>query len=346
MSESIIQIQHLNKTFGTGETAVHALEDINLAIRQGEIFGIIGLSGAGKSTLVRCMNLLERPTSGSITVNGQRLAWMEGEKLTTISERELRLARRNVTMIFQSFNLLMQRTCLQNVCFPMELSGLPRQQQRKRAMELLDLVGLRDKADAYPAQLSGGQKQRVAIARALATDPKGLLCDEATSALDPTTTNSILALLKELNQKLGVTVVIITHQMSVIEEICTRVAILDGGEVAEEGRVEDIFAHPATDAARRLVYPGGVSAKQYPAGPRAVRVSFNGGTVYDPLIASLAIDCGVKVTILGADTRTIDGKAFGTMLLLLPDDPNEAAKALSYIRSQPNITAEEVEYHA
>ena len=165
MSESIIQIQHLNKTFGTGETAVHALEDINLDIRRGEIFGIIGLSGAGKSTLVRCMNLLERPTSGSITVNGQRLAWMEGEKLTTISERELRLARRNVTMIFQSFNLLMQRTCLQNVCFPMELSGLPRQQQRKRAMELLDLVGLRDKADAYPAQLSGGQKQRVAIAR-------------------------------------------------------------------------------------------------------------------------------------------------------------------------------------
>ena len=185
MSESIIQIQHLNKTFGTGETAVHALEDINLAIRQGEIFGIIGLSGAGKSTLVRCMNLLERPTSGSITVNGQRLAWMEGEKLTTISERELRLARRNVTMIFQSFNLLMQRTCLQNVCFPMELSGLPRQQQRKRAMELLDLVGLRDKADAYPAQLSGGQKQRVAIARSLATDPKVLLCDEATSATPP-----------------------------------------------------------------------------------------------------------------------------------------------------------------
>ena len=250
MSESIIQIQHLNKTFGTGETAVHALEDINLDIRQGEIFGIIGLSGAGKSTLVRCMNLLERPTSGSITVNGQRLAWMEGEKLTTISERELRLARRNVTMIFQSFNLLMQRTCLQNVCFPMELSGLPRQQQRKRATELLDLVGLRDKADAYPAQLSGGQKQRVAIARSLATDPKVLLCDEATSALDPNTTASILTLLKDLNQKLGVTVVVITHQMSVIEEICSRVAILDGGVIAEQGRVEDIFSNPKTEIGR------------------------------------------------------------------------------------------------
>ncbi|MFR8795612.1 MAG: methionine ABC transporter ATP-binding protein [Evtepia gabavorous] len=337
VSQPIIQIQHLNKTFGTGPTAVHALEDINLEIEAGEIFGIIGLSGAGKSTLVRCMNLLERPTTGSVLV--------DGKDLTKLRDKQLRQARQDISMIFQSFNLLMQRTALDNICFPLELIGTKRADAVKRARELLELVGLGNRADAYPAQLSGGQKQRVAIARALATDPKVLLCDEATSALDPTTTNSILALLKELNQKLGVTVVIITHQMSVIEEICTRVAILDGGEVAEEGRVEDIFAHPATDAARRLVYPGGVSAKQYPAGTRAVRVSFNGGTVYDPLIASLAIDCGVKVTILGADTRTIDGKAFGTMLLLLPDDPNEAAKALSYIRSQPNITAEEVEYH-
>ena len=345
MSESIIQIQHLNKTFGTGETAVHALEDINLDIRQGEIFGIIGLSGAGKSTLVRCMNLLERPTSGSITVNGQRLAWMEGEKLTTISERELRLARRNVTMIFQSFNLLMQRTCLQNVCFPMELSGLPRQQQRKRAMELLDLVGLRDKADAYPAQLSGGQKQRVAIARSLATDPKVLLCDEATSALDPNTTASILTLLKDLNQKLGVTVVVITHQMSVIEEICSRVAILDGGVIAEQGRVEDIFSNPKTEIGRQLVYPGGVQIDRLHA-VRVIRIAFNGGSSDEPLIASLAIDCGVKVNILGADTRSIEGKAFGTMLLGLPEDPGDAAKALQYIRSQPNITVEEVENHA
>jgi len=350
VSESIIQIQHLTKTFGTGESAVHALEDINLDIKQGEIFGIIGLSGAGKSTLVRCMNLLERPTSGSVTVNGRRLAWMEpdgdGEKQVFVREQELRLARREVTMIFQSFNLLMQRTCLKNVCFPMELSGTPAAQAKKRALELLDIVGLRNKADAYPAQLSGGQKQRVAIARALATDPKVLLCDEATSALDPTTTASILGLLKDLNQKLGVTVVVITHQMSVIEEICSQVAILDGGVVAEQGNVEDIFSHPSTDAARRLVYPGGASVEQYPAGTRAVRVAFNGGTAYQPLIASLAIDCGVKVNILGADTRNIDGRAFGTMLLGLPDDPNEAAKALSYIRAQPNVTAEEVEYHA
>ena len=338
MSEFIIQIQHLTKVFGAGEGEVRALEDINLDIRAGEIFGIIGLSGAGKSTLVRCMNLLERPSSGTVIVDGR--------DMTALPEKELRLARRNITMIFQSFNLLMQRTCLKNVCFPMEISGVPAAQAKKRALELLDLVGLADKAGAYPAQLSGGQKQRVAIARALATDPKVLLCDEATSALDPTTTASILGLLKDLNEKLGVTVVVITHQMSVIEEICSRVAILDGGVVAETGAVEDIFSNPHTDAARRLVYPGGVSLEQYPAGTRAVRVAFNGGTAYQPLIASLAIDLGVKVNILGADTREIDGKAFGTMLLGLPDDPNDAARALSYIRSQPNVSAEEVEYHA
>ena len=346
MSEPIIQIQNLSKVFGSGETAVHALDQIDLEIQPGEIFGIIGLSGAGKSTLVRCMNLLERPTSGTIVVNGQHLAWVEEDgRQSFISERELRQVRRNITMIFQGFNLLMQRTCLKNVCFPMELCGIPAAEARKRAEELLDLVGLKEKAGAYPAQLSGGQKQRVAIARALATNPKVLLCDEATSALDPTTTTSILELLKDLNHKLGVTVVVITHQMSVIEEICTRVAILDGGVIAEQGAVEEIFSHPTTDAARRLVYPGGVSVQQYPAGTHAVRVAFNGGTAYQPLIASLAIDCGVKVNILGADTRNIDGKAFGTMLLGLPDDPNDAARALSYIRSQPNVTAEEVEYH-
>ena len=338
MSEPIIQIRHLTKTFGTGEGAVTALEDINLDVLPGEIFGIIGLSGAGKSTLVRCLNLLERPTSGSVLVDGR--------EMTALSEKELREARRSITMIFQSFNLLMQRTCLSNVCFPMEISGVPKAKAKARALELLELVGLKEKAEAYPAQLSGGQKQRVAIARALATDPKVLLCDEATSALDPTTTASILALLKELNRKLGVTVVVITHQMSVIEEICHRVAILDGGTVAEQGAVEDIFSHPSTDAARRLVYPGGVTSAQLATSNRVIRVAFDGGTAYYPLIASLAIDCGVKVNILGADTRNIDGKAFGTMLLGLPEDPNEAAKALSYIRSQPHVTAEEVESHA
>ncbi|MBQ7778411.1 MAG: ATP-binding cassette domain-containing protein [Oscillibacter sp.] len=336
MNHPIIQIQHLTKTFGSGETAVHALEDINLDIFPGEIYGIIGLSGAGKSTLVRCMNLLETPTSGTVLVDGQ--------DMTRLSGRALRQARRNVTMIFQSFNLLMQRSCLKNVCFPMELCGIPSAQAKRRAMELLELVGLADKANAYPAQLSGGQKQRVAIARALATDPKVLLCDEATSALDPTTTASILSLLKQLNQTLGVTVVVITHQMQVIEEICSRVAILDGGSVAEQGVVQDIFSNPTTDAARRLVYPNGVRTDHIPSASRAVRISFNGGTVYQPLISSLAIDCGVKVSILAADTRSINGHAFGTMLLSLPEDANEAAKALNYIHSQHNITAEEVEY--
>ncbi len=336
MSESIIRIQHLTKNFGGGPGEVHALADINLDIQQGEIFGIIGLSGAGKSTLVRCMNLLERPTSGTVLV--------DGKDMTALSEGELRLQRRKITMIFQSFNLLMQRTCLKNVCFPMEIAGVPRDRARRRAAELLELVGLQDKANAYPAQLSGGQKQRVAVARALATDPKVLLCDEATSALDPTTTVSILELLRDLNAKLGVTVVVITHQMSVIEAICSRVAILDGGQVAELGEVQEIFSNPATDAARRLVYPGGASVSQCPASTRAVRLSFNGGTAYQPLIASVAIDCGVKLNILGADTRNVGGKALGTMLLGLPEDLNEAAKALSYIRAQPYITVEEVEY--
>ena len=336
MSQPIIQIEHLNKTFGQGPTAVHALDDINLEIQSGEIFGIIGLSGAGKSTLVRCMNLLERPTAGTVLFNGR--------DITKISNRELRQARHEISMIFQSFNLLMQRTALDNICFPLELIGVKRAEAVKKARELLQIVGLEDKEKSYPAQMSGGQKQRVAIARALATDPKVLLCDEATSALDPNTTLSILALLKELNEKLGVTVVVITHQMNVIEEICHKVAILDSGVVAEQGTVADIFADPQTDIGRQLVYPNGVRIDQLPAS-RVVRVAFNGGSSYEPLIASLAIDCGVKVNILGADTRNIDGKAFGTMLLGLPESDAEAARAIEYIQSQPNVTVEEGPYH-
>ena len=339
----LLEVQHVRKEF---QNRTHALTDASFSVSQGDFVSVIGPSGAGKTTLFRILNGSLRCDGGAILVNGVHFE--------SADRRTRRAIQTTIGTIYQDFALVENATCRQNVlnaCLP-DMAFLPAvcgffgKERVAEADALLDRVGLADKVHEPVKNLSGGQKQRVAIARALATDPKVLLCDEATSALDPTTTNSILALLKELNQKLGVTVVIITHQMSVIEEICTRVAILDGGEVAEEGRVEDIFAHPATDAARRLVYPGGVSAKQYPAGTRAVRVSFNGGTVYDPLIASLAIDCGVKVTILGADTRTIDGKAFGTMLLLLPDDSNEAAKALSYIRSQPNITAEEVEYHA
>lgn len=333
----MIELKHISKTFPTADGVFQALDDINLTIRDGDIFGIVGMSGAGKSTLVRCINLLERPTAGQVAIDGQDL--ME------LSAPQLREKRRSISMIFQQFNLLMQRTCLGNICFPMEIAGVPKGEARKRALEYLDIVGLPDKANAYPAQLSGGQKQRIAIARALASNPKVLLCDEATSALDPTTTLSILALLKELNETLGVTVVVITHQMNVIEEVCHRVAILDHGVVAEEGTVAEIFSQPKTDIGRQLVYPNGVQIDRLPPS-RVIRVAFNGGSSYEPLIASLAIDCGVKVNILGADTRNIEGKAFGTMLLGLPKEPEEAAKALRYIQSQPDITVEEVTGHA
>ncbi|MBR2132287.1 MAG: ATP-binding cassette domain-containing protein [Oscillospiraceae bacterium] len=333
----MIAFQNVSKQFGIGEGSVAALNHINMEIYAGEIFGVIGLSGAGKSTLVRCINLLERPTSGAVVVDGQ--------DLIKLSTRELRQARKSIGMIFQHFNLLMQRTALDNICFPLELAGVPRQKAVERARELLDIVDLRSRENAYPAQLSGGQKQRIAIARTLATDPKILLCDEATSALDPKTTRDILRLLREINRKLGITVVIITHEMKVIEEICSRVAILDKGELAECGTVEEVFQHPKTEAGRRLVYPDGVPAESIPQS-RVIRVAFNGGSAHQPVIASLAIDCGVRVNILGADTRSIDGKFFGTMLLSLPDDESEVAKAMEYIRKQPNITVEEVkEYH-
>ena len=337
MQEPIIQIRDLNKTFGTGPTAVHALEAINLSVYPGEIFGIIGLSGAGKSTLVRCMNLLERPTSGSIIV--------DGKEMTKLRDRELRKARKDISMIFQSFNLLMQRTALDNICFPLELTGTKRADAVKRAQELLDLVGLGNRAGAYPAQLSGGQKQRVAIARALATNPKVLLCDEATSALDPTTTRSILKLIQDINRRMGITAVIITHEMAVVEEICSHVAILERGRMVETGTVEAVFSNPQTEAGRRLVFPEGANIDKFPVAG-VVRVVFNGGSSYEPLIASLAIDCGVKVNILGADTRNVGGKAFGSMLLGLPEDHGEAARAMSYLKAQKDVTVEEVpDYH-
>ena len=323
MSEPIIQIQHLTKTFGSGEGAVTALEDINLDIQSGEIFGIIGLSGAGKSTLVRCINLLERPTSGSVVVNGK--------EMTSLTERELRQARRSVTMIFQGFNLLMQRTVLQNVCFPMEISGVSKQRQKERALELLELVGLQDKASAYPAQLSGGQKQRVAIARALATDPKVLLCDEATSAPDPTTTASILELLKDLNEKLGVTVVVITHQMSVIEEICSRVAIIADSHIVESGAVSEVFRHPKTSAARQLIIPGSEAARKFTGQGKVYRITFDGTTSDQPVVAGMVLACGEPVNIWFADTRDIDGKAYGHMLVQLPENEVTAGRMLSYL---------------
>ena len=330
--QPIIEIQHLSKIFGAGNDQVAALQDVNLQIRSGEIFGIIGLSGAGKSTLVRCINLLERPNEGKVLFHGSDLMGLK--------EKELRLQRRKISMIFQSFNLLEQRTNLDNICFPLELSGVPKKEARKRAMELLETVGLPDKAKAYPVQLSGGQKQRIAIARALASDPEVLLCDEATSALDPQTTDSILKLLQKINRERGITVIIITHQMSVIEQICHRVAILDHGVVAEVGRVEDVFSNPKSKAGRRLVSPS--AALPLPEDMPIARIAFNGNTSSDPIIASVAMDLGIKVSIMGADTRNVDGRAFGTMLISLPENLSERRKILDYLNSFEGVTAEEV----
>ena len=330
----MIELQHLTKRFTTQGGTVVALNDINLTIRDGDIYGIIGMSGAGKSTLVRCINMLERPDEGTVAVNEHRM-----EALTPA---QLRAARREITMIFQQFNLLMQRTCLRNIMFPMELAKVPKDKAEARARELLALVGLPDKADAYPAQLSGGQKQRIAIARALATDPKVLLCDEATSALDPNTTHAILELIRKINRELGITVVVITHQMSVVEEICNRVAILDQGTVVEEGDVQEIFSHPKSAAARRLVYPAGATRTETMDGYTTVRVAFNGTQTTDkPLVASLAIECSALVSILAADTRIVNGQTLGSMLLALPNDENRE-KALDYIKNYPGITYEEV----
>ena len=333
----MIELKDLCKTFPSEDGLFTALDHVDITINDGDIYGIIGMSGAGKSTLVRCINLLERPSQGQVLI--------DGDDMTALPPKALREKRRSISMIFQQFNLLMQRTCLKNICFPMEIAGVPAAQAKKRALELLDIVGLPDKADAYPAQLSGGQKQRIAIARALASAPKVLLCDEATSALDPTTTRSILRLIQDINKRLGITVVIITHEMAVVEEICSHVAILDHGRVMETGSVEEVFSNPRTEAGRKLVYPDGVILDPLKTN-RVVRIAFNGGSSYEPLIASLAIDCGVKVNILGADTKNIKGQAFGTMLIGLPENDAEAAKAITYIKSQPNVTMEEVpNYH-
>ena len=330
--EPIIEIQHLSKIFGSGEEKVAALQDVSLCVQPGEIFGIIGLSGAGKSTLVRCINLLERPDEGKVLFHGSDLMGLK--------EKELRLQRRKISMIFQSFNLLDQRTNLDNICFPLELSGVPKKEARKRAMELLETVGLPEKANAYPVQLSGGQKQRIAIARALASDPEVLLCDEATSALDPQTTDSILKLLQQINRERGITVIIITHQMSVIEQICHRVAILDRGEVAEIGKVEDVFNNPKSAAGRRLVSPN--MALPLTDEMPIARIAFNGNASSDPIIASVAMELGIKVSIMGADTRNVDGKAFGTMLISLPEELSQRRRVMDFLNSFEGVTAEEV----
>ena len=332
----MIQLKNLSKTFKTSDNTVEALKDINLTINDGDIYGIIGMSGAGKSTLVRCINMLERPTEGSVLIDGTDIG--------ALDETALRNVRREVTMIFQSFNLLMQRTCLNNICFPLELAGVKKADAKKRALELLEIVGLPDKANAYPAQLSGGQQQRIAIARALATQPKILLCDEATSALDPKTTHSILELIRDINRRLGLTVIVITHQMSVVEEICNRVAILDNGCVVEEGLVADVFSNPQSEAAKRLVMPDSSNeVLSRHIGERVLRIVFNGSdSAGAPLITQMAIDEKIAANILYASTKIIDEKVYGNMLLGFPDDNEIIERATSYLTQKQNIVIEEV----
>ena len=331
MADPIIRICDLEKKFQSKNSEVYALKGINLEINQGDIYGIIGRSGAGKSTLVRCINMLERPTGGQVL--------FEGRDLCRLGDRELREARRSMGMIFQQFNLLMQRTAMENVCFPLELIGTPREEARKRAAELLELVGLADRAKSYPSQLSGGQKQRVAIARALATNPKVLLCDEATSALDPSTTDSILALIKDINRRLGITAVIITHEMSVIEKICSHVAIIAGGRIAECGPVEQVFYHHTTDAARIMVTPEALSPEKLPC-ERMVRIVFNGTKALEPLIGTMMLDCGKPMSIFYSDMREVDGVTYGQMVLQLPDDAEAIRRIYAFAESRGLILEE------
>jgi len=330
--EPIIEIKNLSKTFGSGDTQVAALHNVSLAVKPGEIFGIIGLSGAGKSTLVRCINLLERPDEGQILFHGKNLMVMP--------DKLLRQQRRTISMIFQSFNLLAQRNALRNVCYPLEIAGVPKKDAMEKAKKLLTIVGLEDRMYSYPAQLSGGQKQRVAIARALATDPEVLLCDEATSALDPNTTRAILDLLQDINKNLGVTIIVITHEMRVVEQICNKVAVLDHGVVAETGLVKDIFVSPQSAIAKELVLPKNAAVPEV-RGNTVLRLVFDGESSYEPVISNLSLECHTAVNILGADTKNIGGKAYGQMLLQLPEDEASITRIRAYLDSR-NLKYEEV----
>ena len=342
--DALITVEGVEKDFGN---QVKALDQINLEIASGDIYGIIGMSGAGKSTLVRCINFLEVPTKGRVLINGKSLG--------DYTSRELRKQREDIGMIFQHFNLLMQKNVLENVCFPLYIQGKSKKDAKKRAKELLDIVGLGDRTGAFPAQLSGGQKQRVAIARALASDPKILLCDEATSALDPQTTSSILALLKDINQRFNITIVIITHQMSVVREICSHVAIVKGGEVAEQGTVEDIFTHPKTAVARELlkndVGDDGEGKRGTAAGGKEIiksgekiRIVFSENSAFEPVIANLILNFNEPVNILKADTKNVGGVAKGEMVLEFAPDCTKNKEMKQYLLDR-GLEIEEVTEH-
>lgn len=327
---SSILIQDVSKTFETKDGSVQALKHVSLSIETGDIYGIIGMSGAGKSTLVRCMNFLEVPSEGKVLI--------DGKSLSEFSPKELRKEREKIGMIFQHFNLLMQKNVLENVCFPLYIQGKKKAKARAKALELLEIVGLADRAKAYPAQLSGGQKQRVAIARALASDPQILLCDEATSALDPQTTSSILELLQDINQKFGITIVIITHQMSVVREICTHVAIMKDGEVKEQGLVEEIFSHPKSQVAKELISKDSgndVESKKLTQSEiqdgEIVRIVFSENSAFEPVIANLILTFHEPVNILKANTKNVGGVAKGEMILQFMSDSTNVPEMKKFL---------------
>ena len=326
----MIKISNLTKKYNND---VVALNGVTLSVDKGDIYGIIGLSGAGKSTLVRCINLLEQPTSGTIEI--------DGVDLTKLSKKDLRVKRKEISMIFQNFNLLQQKNVLQNVLFPLQISNNDKQYSLKKAKDLLKMVDLSDKLDSYPSQLSGGQKQRVAIARALACDPKVLLCDEPTSALDPQTTASILQLLKTINQKLNITIIMITHQMSVVEKICIKVAILSEGKVAESGQVNEVFSNPKSLAAKKLVFPEGFDdILSISSSKKMIRIVFDGQKVKEkPIIALMSQQTGVLASISYASTKSIGGKLYGSMILTV-DDTSQLTKVLDYLNSNGLIARE------
>ena len=327
---SSILIQDVSKTFETKDGSVQSLNHVSLSIETGDIYGIIGMSGAGKSTLVRCMNFLEVPSEGKVLI--------DGKSLSEFSPKELRKEREKIGMIFQHFNLLMQKNVLENVCFPLYIQGKKKAEARAKALELLEIVGLADRAKAYPAQLSGGQKQRVAIARALASDPQILLCDEATSALDPQTTSSILELLQDINQKFGITIVIITHQMSVVREICTHVAIMKDGEVKEQGLVEEIFSHPKSQVAKELISKDSgndVESKKLTQSEiqdgEIVRIVFSENSAFEPVIANLILTFHEPVNILKANTKNVGGVAKGEMILQFMSDSTNVPEMKKFL---------------
>lgn len=335
----MIQLSHIEKTYDSPSGPVKALKGIDLTIERGEIFGIIGLSGAGKSTLIRCINMLERPTAGKVIVDGQ--------DMTVMSEKELRKARKNIGMIFQHFNLLSSATVYDNIAFPLRLSHTPEAEIKKKVLPLLELVGLADKAHQYPSQLSGGQKQRVGIARALASEPKVLLCDEATSALDPQTTRSILELIQDINRKLSLTVVVITHEMQVIKDICDKVAVIENGVIAEQGTVLEVFTNPQKPITKDFIsvllsnelpaaFRGGeVSKEPLPGAYLLLRLTFIGESADDPVLAGMIRKFPeIEVTMLFGNLDQIKSTPFGRMIIGITGPEARIQEAIQYLRQQ------------